>query len=367
MIESQNQVMIPRDDAKKSMGLKQAKILNHYVFVVLKQVKGLLKHWEREVLQCSDTELRKQALSSLHNKAFHCHGGAVFAVPYPRSERVLLELIVAYQTLCDYLDNLCDRANCTDGQAFRQLHESLLDAIQPDKDITVNYYEGYPMQDDSGYIEKLVQECRTCIKHLPSYSIVQDDLMKLVQLYIDLQVYKHIDQDWREEKLITWANQHLKEYPRLHWQEFSAACGSTLGIFALFGLASMKHIENDEAVHVVDVYFPWVCGLHILLDYLIDQQEDKQGGDLNFTFYYQDQEEMIDRMKIFIDESLHLGQQSINPLFHKTVVEGLLAMYLSDGKVREQGYEHLANDLLKTAGGAVVPTYRLCSVVRRFF
>lgn len=31
-------------------------------------------------------------------------------------------------------------------------------------------------------------------------------------------------------------------------------------------------------------YFPYIQGLHILLDYLIDQEEDKAGGDLNFCF-----------------------------------------------------------------------------------
>jgi len=40
---------------------------------------------------------------------------------------------------------------------------------------------------------------------------------------------------------------------------------------------------SDELTQVKNSYFPWVQGLHILLDYLIDQEEDRINGDLNFV------------------------------------------------------------------------------------
>ena len=93
-------------------GNQQVLILGHYVLHTLRQVSKRLERWDEEAKLCEDEELQKQALASIREKGFHCQGGAVFAVLYPEWEGLLLDLIVAYQTLCDYLDNLCDRANC---------------------------------------------------------------------------------------------------------------------------------------------------------------------------------------------------------------------------------------------------------------
>lgn len=346
----------------------QTSLLFHYVFHTLPRVKKQLRYWQSEAGRCRDKELKVQALSSIENKDFHCMGGAVYAVPYRKygqSEELLIRLIVAYQTLCDYLDNLCDRANCLDGKAFRELHESLKDALTPGADFH-DYYQTYPYQDDDGYINKLIMECQTCIARLPSYNLVYEDIIRVQQLYIDLQVEKHIDLDSREDALINWARDNMLKYPELKWQEFAAASGSTLAVFALFGLACSKKCSKKDSAAVVETYFPWICGLHILLDYFIDQAEDRQGGDLNFIFYYRDEEEMLERMKLFIRQSHSNASSLQDPAFEKTVIEGLLATYLSDKKVKSQGYEKYARQMLNQSGSGARITYRLCSIVRKF-
>ena len=85
-------------------------ILFTYIVNTLPRVKKLLRHWEAEACRCQDPELRKQARASLQHKAFHCQGGAVYAVNCRQMQDTVLRLIIAYQTICDYLDNLCDRA-----------------------------------------------------------------------------------------------------------------------------------------------------------------------------------------------------------------------------------------------------------------
>lgn len=343
---------------------KQSALLFHYIFSTIPNVKKLLDYWECEASLCPNHELRKQALASIHSKSFHCQGGSVFAAPYGKWEPVLIELIVAYQTLCDYLDNLCDRAYCTDGQAFGQLHQSLLDALTPGGE-KHDYYRVFPHKDDGGYIDKLVEECRQCLVRLPSYNMVQDQAVWLAQIYTQLQVYKHIDLNTRETALINWAQSCLEAYPQLLWQEFAAASGSTLALFALFGLATSSRLHSDTGQVVTQVYFPWICGLHILLDYLIDQAEDRAGGDLNFTFYYPDQDFMLERLHLFITQALQKAYAMPDPSFTKTVVEGLLAMYLSDAKVKNQGLEPIARQLIKAAGGGTAATFQLCKMVRR--
>jgi tetraprenyl-beta-curcumene synthase len=365
-------VAIPIKDAKLKPHITESmkqdsrgKILWHFIVHTLPGVQTLLNQWKRQAASCSDVQLYKQAVASLQTKAFHCQGGAVFAVPYKAQEDVLLRLIVAYQTICDYLDNLCDRAGCTDGNAFLQLHQALIDALSPGSK-PVDYYQYYPFKNDGGYLEKLVNECRLCVEKLPAFHMVHEAVINLADDYIQLQVKKHIEWDKREKVLIKWAEKHIIDYPGLKWQEFSAACGSTLGLFALLGLASEERVEQQEVQNTVRAYFPWICGLHILLDYLIDQAEDRAGKDLNFTFYYANQEELVKRLKLFVAKSHTHAKKLSHPVFGRTVVEGLLAMYLSDKKVKQQGFKKIAYELINQSGPGAWRTYQLCSVVRKF-
>lgn len=344
----------------------QRQILFHYIWHTLPLVKQELKRWKNEALACEDPALSLQAINSISSKDFHCYGGAVFAIAGAQQEKHLIKLIVAYQTICDYLDNLCDRNDCLDGGAFRQLHIALQDALQPGTEKS-NYYQYYPNQNDGGYLDKLVEECRTLVQKLPSYPAVQKEVLALVQYYIDLQVKKHISLSQREKSLMDWAENHLVSYPGIYWQEFAAASGSTLALFALLALASHHNIEPQDCQETIAAYFPWICGLHILLDYFIDQEEDRRGGDLNFTFYYTDNHETMQRLKLFIQQAHLQAGQIKDSIFAKTVVEGLLALYLSDTKIKSQGYQPMARELIKESGWSAAYTYRLCSLVRKFF
>ncbi len=46
---------------------------------------------------------------------------------------------MAYQTISDYLDNLCDRSTSLNPDGFQALHESLFHALTPEATLT-NYY-----------------------------------------------------------------------------------------------------------------------------------------------------------------------------------------------------------------------------------
>lgn len=340
----------------------RGRILTVYIFSTLPQVKNLLRNWHNVAESCEDSILREQALDSLHYKAFHCQGGAVFSLA-GEAENILLRLIVAYQTICDYLDNLCDRAGSTDGTAFEQLHQALFDALTPDGG-SRDYYRSYPCGQDGGYLKQLVEECQKYISQLPRYDMIYREVLKLVKWYSCLQVKKHISVHSREEELKEWIKPQLSTYTRLQWQEFAAASGSTLALFALFALAAQENLEEDMVQKTFSAYFPWICGLHILLDYMIDQQEDREGGDLNFTFYYRDQQEMRQRLELFINEAHQCASLLPGAVFHHTVVDGLLALYLSDRKVKQQGFQSLARAMLKASGPQALQTYNICRLVR---
>lgn len=316
-----------------------------YYRYILPEVRRQLARWHELAEQMPDPELRKQALASLAHKRFHCEGGAVYAAVNLANRQRLIPLIVAFQTISDYLDNLCDRSTSMDGRDFRQLHEAMLDAVQPEK-VPADYYAFHPEKQDGGYLASLVAACRQAIGSLPAYGKVRPMVVRLVGLYCDLQVYKHLPRAEREDALMSWWNEHRDGYPDLLWQEFAAATGSTLGVFMLFAAAADPALSEKDAAAIQDAYFPYLCAEHILLDYLIDQQEDELGGDLNFCSYYGSTAHAAERIRFIAGEAARRAAALREPKFHRMVVQGLLALYLSDPKAGRQPPVRKARNML---------------------
>ncbi|WP_306301320.1 DUF2600 family protein [Thalassobacillus sp. C254] len=81
---------------------------------VLPDVRLCLGSWRQRAMEIPNNQLRTQALSSLTEKAFHCEGGAVYGLLAGEERNKIITFIVAYQTISDYLDNLCDRSTSLD-------------------------------------------------------------------------------------------------------------------------------------------------------------------------------------------------------------------------------------------------------------
>lgn len=310
--------------------------LMHRVYkYVLPEVRDQLAEWRLIAERIPDPELRKQATASIETKQFHCEGGGIYAAARLEYRHILIPLIVAFQTISDYLDNLCDRSTSLNADDFRLLHQAMLDAVDPGAS-PQNYYALRDEQDDGGYLTDLVKTCQSCIYLLPSYSTVMSDIQQLVSYYCDLQVYKHIDPTQREAALFSWWDQHKYKYPQLNWNEFAAATGSTLGVFMLFVAACDDQLNSETSRKIKESYFPYICGLHILLDYFIDQEEDLRGGDLNFCHYYESGAEIVERMEFMVIQARTSADSLPYSRFHRMVVEGLVALYLSDPKIKQQ-------------------------------
>lgn len=338
-------------------------LMHTFIYKTFPQVNAELTNWSSAAQQSPCPVLREQALLSITHKKFHCQGGSIYSLYPGVNQTSFITLVVALQTISDYLDNLCDRAGIADEQAFRQLHLAMSDALTPDA-VPQNYYAFYPFHADGGYLTKLVITCQQEITKLPSYQLVKPYLLKFANLYSDLQTYKHLDLTIREEKMFHWMNQHISAYPYITNWEFAAATGSTLGMFMLCAAASDKELTPLDASKIFTAYFPWISGLHIQLDYFIDAAEDKANGDLNFVAYYQNEEEIHSRLTCFTQQAFQEAATLPEPRFHKTVIQGLLAMYLSDPKTNAPKEQSIKKSLLKTAGSYTTFMYLLCKLLR---
>ncbi|WP_371261428.1 tetraprenyl-beta-curcumene synthase family protein [Bacillus sp. OV322] len=311
-----------------------------------------LAHWRKRAEQIPDPVLKKQALSSIGSKAFHCQGGAIFALladnKWNRAETI--KFIVGYQTMSDYLDNLCDRGTSLNPEDFSALHEAMKHSIDPALGKT-DYYRFRNEKDDGGYLHELVDVCQSVLRGIRHHTIILPYMEALNSYYCELQVHKHVTVDERATRLMDWARTRISDFPSLAWYEFSACAGSTLGIFCLCAYSTQKDFNEEKAISIFNGYFPYIQGLHILLDYFIDQEEDHKEGDLNFCSYYRDDEELMASFASFFSKSLDTAANIPDKGFHQLILKGLLGLYLSDSKIKSQkNVRRLARKVIKLGG-----------------
>jgi tetraprenyl-beta-curcumene synthase len=318
--------------------------------IILPAAHKELAYWKSRAEKIPNPELRAQALASIEHKTFHCEGGAILALTAKKDYKKAIKFIVAYQTISDYLDNLCDRSTSLNPEDFAALHESMADALvlNPDKK---NYYRLRADQDDDNYLYDLSETCRSVLREMTHYEEIKDYLLELCQYYCELQIHKHVKHEERVPRLEKWFHHNQHHLPEMEWYEFSACSGSTLGIFCLISYALRDDFQQSDADNIRNGYFPYIQGLHILLDYFIDQEEDIAGGDLNFCSYYDSQETLFRRLKHFVVEADRHTEFLPHKNFHRLINRGLLGIYLSDEKVRKQkNVRNLAKGIIKTGG-----------------
>ncbi|VEF47213.1 YtpB [Bacillus freudenreichii] len=325
-------------------------LMNKVYRKIMPTVHMELSYWKERAGAIPNEELRQQALASIKNKTFHCEGGSILALAALEDKKDAIKFIVAYQTISDYLDNLCDRSTSLDPKDFSALHESMEDALTVGAGER-DYYRFREDKDDGGYLADLMKTCQSVLGRNPNYNVIEPHLLELCKYYCDLQIHKHVCMEAREDRLKKWFAEHEHALPKMGWHEFSACSGSTLGIFCLVSYAMRNDFQEKHAVMIREGYFPYIQGLHILLDYFIDQDEDREGGDLNFCFYYENDEEMLNRFIHFLEEADRHTKHLPDRKFHKLINRGLLGVYLSDRKVSEQArVRALAKKIMRHGG-----------------
>ncbi len=328
-------------------------------------VHRYLAGWSAKAAAIPDPELRRQALMSIRGKTFHCEGGAIYALLAGNRYKDAVRFIVAYQTISDYLDNLCDRSTSRDPEDFALLHQAMKHALAP-AETPIFYYRLHPEKNDGGYLHDLVQTCRKSLGALTSYPLMADALLGLGEDYCNLQIHKHVSPTERIPRLQVWYAERWPDPADLTWYEFSACTGSTLGIFCLVSYAIAGKLDEKTVSQVRNAYFPWIQGLHILLDYFIDQQEDHLEGDLNFCTYYPSEEILSERLAFFYRQATRHIATLPDERFHQMINKGLLGMYLADRKVAEQKAIHrTARKMIRLGGGVAWFFFLHCWVYRR--
>jgi tetraprenyl-beta-curcumene synthase len=327
-----------------------------------------MRHWRARALTIPDGPLRVDAIHSLTRKRANADGSALFSILAPSRDTELLRLLVAYESIWDFLDNVSERGACVGTLNGRHLHRALLDAIDPQRGVSA-YYRHHPWRDDAGYMQVLVDTCRGCCLALPSYRRVRQPLIEEARRS-DVGAFNHeLDPAQRESALKRWAEPELRRLTdagEVAWYELSAAASCSAAAHVLLALAANPDARRSEVEEVYAAYFPWFSLATTMLDSYVDQVEDIAGGAHSYISHYPSGTVAEWRIREAIERSTHALCALREGPRHAVIAACMVAMYASKDSAREPHMRATTASLV-CAGGPLarllVPVLRLWRVV----
>jgi tetraprenyl-beta-curcumene synthase len=324
-----------------------------------------IQRWRTRALVIPDQPMREDALRALATKRTHLHGAALFWTLPRRRNRDLLRLLVAYELIWDFLDNVNERAAAAGTLNGRQLHLAIAEAIDPSVPIS-NYYRHSNSGADGGFLFSLVETCRDCCLLLPSYARVQERAVSEAHRAEVLALNHHPDPFERDAALRHWVARERLAAPRTNWWELSGAASAPLAIHALLALAAEPICSEKDISGAYAAYFPWLAATTTMLDSYVDQDEDVESGDHSYVAHYQGHEQAVSSIQDLVLRSVIEVRALRNGHRHAVVAAAMIAMYLSKDAARTPAL-HAGTRILVRSGGSLtrlmLPILRIWRVV----
>jgi tetraprenyl-beta-curcumene synthase len=316
---------------------------------IVPNVAREVRRWREAALTIPNDVLRCDAVTTLERERLNVEGAALFAVLSRKRSRPLVELLVAYQVALDYLDTVTERPSPDSLEHGAQLHLALWEALDPAKPMS-EYFLHRPGEDDGGYLRQLVECCRSACDRLPSYHAVRAPAV-CAGRRLAVQVLNHEPAGQQRDRLLgAWAAQEFPSETESTWFELTAAASSTLGLYALLGIAADATVKDAVVCAIDSAYHPWICMACTLLDCFVDQLDDEVTGDHNYLDHYADHKISRDRLLEVVNRAAGEARALPRGMRHATITTAMIAMYLSHTNARTTRLRKEAEDLLSASG-----------------
>ena len=315
----------------------------------LGEVAKEIRAWRGLAERIPDAELRGDALYALNHKRPHADGAGLFSVLPDYRSPSLVRLLVAYETILDYLDEVSERHPVEANG--RELHLALIDAVEPERELS-DYYRHHPRGDDGGYLAALVEACRTWARDLPSYDAVRPLLLREVWRTQVLALNHLEDPVQRDRALQRWAAEEFPDEHDLDWFELGAAASASLVVHSLLALAAKPSVTAPEIDTTYATYWPWTSLATAMLDSYVDQHEDATKGNHSYIAHYSEPQCAMRRLVDCIATATRGALQSREGQRHAVIVCSMVAMYLSKDSARTP-HMRADTDRLVAAGGSL--------------
>jgi tetraprenyl-beta-curcumene synthase len=240
----------------------------------------------------------------------------------------LLRLLVAYELIWDFLDNLSERAVAAGHLDGRHLHRAIAEAIDLQAPLS-DYYRKLPWREDGGYLRALVEACREGCRRLPCYPLVRDLAVREARRAHVLSVNHDPDPQRRDAALRRWVAVEFPGAQTVSWWELTGAASAPLAIHALLALAAEPSFRVEEIARVHGAYFPWICAATTMLDSYVDQPEDVASGAHSYVSHYPDPQRAVRDIRTLVLRALSGACALRDGHRHAVVAAAMIAMYLS--------------------------------------
>ncbi|HEY6781317.1 MAG TPA: DUF2600 family protein [Thermoleophilaceae bacterium] len=334
-------------------------VIGSYLSAIFPLARRELWRWERRAREVSDPVLRMHALETLHAEHMNSEGAALFAVLTPPRWRVqVARVLVAYQTLYDYLDTLTELPPADQPASCVQLHRALTDALTPVGPVS-DWYGLHPTREDS-YLSALVGTCRAGLASLPSYSVVAPAALDSARRAIEVQTLNHRPPSHRSSGLRAWGERAVNDDRRLTWWEHAAGACSTLDLHMLLALAGEPGLMRTDICPTIR-HGTALSALNTILESLVDLPADRRSGDHSYISYYGSPYETAERLRILTGETIERARLLRRPAHHLAIAQAMSSMYLSRVEARTAEARPAAQTVRKTLPS---PTHGLIAVQR---
>lgn len=255
-------------------------MIARYEVAVMPVAAREIARWRERARAIPDPELRRLALETIAAEAANAEAAAAFATLAPRARRrQVVELLVAWQLLYDFLDTLGEQPAEDPLRNGLQLHRALTAALGADE-LATPFFALHPRHDDGGYLRALAGACRERFSALPAAAAVAPVAVAAAQRCAEAQSTVHAglaSGDFSAVRAWAAAQPGAEDYL---WWEIAAGGVSDLAVLALLVSAAGRSATGTEAAAVADAYWPHVCVLSTLLDGVVDETADgeRAGG-----------------------------------------------------------------------------------------
>ncbi len=334
-----------------------------YLTGILPLVRRELAYWQARAHEIPNPVLRADAIAGL-SKRGNLEGAALFAVLAPRSHRrETVRALVAFQAAYNYLDTIAEKASTDPVANGRQLHLSLLVALDPDAG-QPDYYALHPQRDDGGFLEALADTCRTALAKFPSYAAVSATCSAAGARIVAFQSLNLTERQGGHEGLERWARDQAPKGSGLDWWQAAAAEGSSLAVHALIATAANPGVRHQDAEAIDAAYFPWICGLHSLLDSLVDVAEDEHAGQRNLLSYHASTGQAAFGMGFLAQRATNACRHLPSELQHRVILNAMIGYYLSSPEASTPYARDISGSVAGTVGPLLPPALALFKVRR---
>lgn len=336
---------------------------------VFPRVGLYVARWRWRARRIPDPVLRRLALEALAKRS-NIEGAAVFAAFAPLRRRAeVARASSAFQAAYNLLDMLGEQPSPDPVRDGRRLHEALVYAVTPrgasappDSELgrqrpgtALDWYEHHPQRNDGGYLDSLLEECRDAFAKLPSQLVAAPAAQAAAARIVAFQSLNLSKSQGDHTGLERWAHAATPPETGLQWWETAAAAGSSLGVYTSIAAAAEPLLDVEQVSALADAYFPWIGGLHSLLDNLIDKHEDEAAGHRSLIEYY-GPEQTARRMKWIAERAFAVASELPHSRRHIVVLAAMIGNYLATPEAQSAELRPIGDRVMGTMGALRRPT-----------